>query len=115
MTPHPGAPTGAHPLHRPATVQSGIMHRMKAIDLPLRCPCCRLTTLSRRAAFEICPVCFWEDDGQDEHNAAEVCCGPNGDLSLTQGRLNYQSFGASSREGLPHVRAPRPEERRRRA
>jgi hypothetical protein len=64
-------------------------------SLPLRCPCCLCTTLSQRAGFEICPVCFWEDDGQDEHDAHVVRGGPNGSLSLSEARNNYRRFGAS--------------------
>ena len=79
-------------------------------DLPLRCPCCRHKTLRERGAFEICAVCFWEDDGQDDHDADEVLGGPNGGLSLTQGRTNYQQFAASRKQDLPHVRPPLPEE-----
>jgi len=64
--------------------------------LPLRCPCCACMTLGERSAYEICPVCFWEDDGQDDQNADEVWGGPNGALSLTDARANYRTFGASS-------------------
>lgn len=39
-------------------------HR-KAEDGPHRCPCCGFLTLDERGTFEICPVCFWEDDGQE--------------------------------------------------
>ena len=76
-------------------------------DLPIRCPCCGYKTLSERGEFEICAVCFWEDDGQDDDDADEVHGGPNGDLSLTQGRANYVKFGASLEQNLPHVRPPR--------
>jgi hypothetical protein len=71
-------------------------NRMTPIrDLPLRCPCCGFKTLSERGGYEICDVCFWEDDGQDDDDADEVLGGPNGDLSLTEGRANYRAFGAS--------------------
>ena len=79
-------------------------------DLPLRCPCCGFKTLSERGDYEICAVCFWEDDGQDDDDADDVLGGPNGSLSLTVGRANYQEFGASRRQDLPHVRPPLPEE-----
>ena len=75
------------------------------------CPCCYCLTLGERGGFEICPVCFWEDDGQDEHDADVVRGGPNGSLSLTQGRMNYASFGASAKKDLEHVRPPTPQER----
>ncbi|WP_429002049.1 CPCC family cysteine-rich protein [Xanthomonas sacchari] len=80
-------------------------------DLPLRCPCCGYKTLSERGAFEICAVCFWEDDGQDDDDADEVLSGPNGNLSLTQARANYQQFGTSRRQDLPYVRPPLSEEK----
>jgi hypothetical protein len=38
-------------------------------------------------------VCFWEDDGQDDIDADIVYGGPNGSLSLTQARHNYQERG----------------------
>ncbi|MFF1770133.1 CPCC family cysteine-rich protein [Streptomyces sp. NPDC058249] len=37
----------------------------KAEDGPYGCPCCGFLTLDERGSYEICPVCFWEDDGQD--------------------------------------------------
>jgi len=75
-----------------------------------RCPCCGYKTLSRRAAWEICQVCFWEDDGQDDETADEVWGGPNKKLSLTQARLNYKTFGASDQRRLAFVRSPRQDE-----
>ncbi|WP_374231457.1 MULTISPECIES: CPCC family cysteine-rich protein [unclassified Thiocapsa] len=84
---------------------------MKSIDeLPLRCPCCGYKTLGERGVYEICDVCFWEDDGQDDEDADEVFGGPNGSISLTQGRANFREFGASQRKHLPHVRKPRHDE-----
>ncbi len=79
-------------------------------NLPLRCPCCGHKTLGDRAAYIICQVCFWEDDGQDDSTEDEVWGGPNGDLTLTQGRVNYKLFGACRQKDLPHVRPPRPAE-----
>jgi hypothetical protein len=76
----------------------------------LACPCCRCLTLGERGGFEICPVCFWEDDGQDDQDANVVRGGPNGRLSLFDARANYFAFGACD-EGLKeHVRPPRPDE-----
>ncbi len=62
--------------------------------LPLRCPCCGCQTLGERGGWEICEVCFWEDDGQDNHDAEVVRGGPNGSLSLAQARDNYLRLGA---------------------
>ncbi|WP_350202279.1 CPCC family cysteine-rich protein, partial [Gracilimonas sp.] len=27
------------------------------------CPCCHYVTLKERNIYEICPVCYWEDEG----------------------------------------------------
>lgn len=77
---------------------------------PYACPCCRHLTLPERGGFDICPVCFWEDDGQDDPDADAVLGGPNSDLSLTDARHNYAAIGASDARRLPHVRSPRPGE-----
>jgi len=74
------------------------------------CPFCGCRTLTERAGYELCPVCFWEDDGQDSHNADEVRGGSNGSLSLTEARRNFRDFGACDRKALNHVRKPRPNE-----
>jgi len=75
-----------------------------------RCPCCKCRTLHERGGFELCPVCYWEDDGEDEHDADVVRGGPNGSLSLRQARLNYQRFGASEKIFLDSVRPPTEEQ-----
>ncbi|WP_373294326.1 CPCC family cysteine-rich protein [Nonomuraea glycinis] len=83
------------------------VHRSKR-DKPYPCPCCGFLTLNVRGGYEICPVCYWEDDGQDDHDADEVRGGPNYELSPTQGRRNFAESGASRRQDLPHVRPPLP-------
>jgi Cysteine-rich CPCC len=70
-----------------------------------RCPCCHGKTLCGRAHDEICPVCYWEDDGQDEHDADLVRGGPNRSLSLRQAQANFAKYGASDPRHLAHVRA----------
>lgn len=77
---------------------------------PHACPCCGCLTLSHRGADDICPVCFWEDDGQDDHDADDVRGGPNYGLSLTVARLNYRRIGAVDERVLAHVRSPLPQE-----
>lgn len=78
---------------------------------PVNCPCCGYRTLSKQGNDQICEVCYWQDDGQDDPKADEVWGGPNKGLSLTQARINFRAFGAARREWLTHVRPPRPEER----
>jgi hypothetical protein len=75
-----------------------------------RCPCCGNRALHERGGDEICPVCFWQDDGQDDHDADVVRGGPNYDLSLTVARENYRRIGAADPKNLAHVRPPTNEE-----
>ena len=75
-----------------------------------RCPCSGCRTLDERGGFEICPVCFWEDDGQDDSDADTIRGGPNGSLSLTQARQNFREFGACDRKASQHIRKPRSNE-----
>ena len=53
------------------------------------CPCCGYPTLSARGDYEICTICWWEDDGQDDADAEDVRGGPNGAYSLTRARANF--------------------------
>ncbi len=76
----------------------------------VRCLCCGSRTLSAPATFELCPVCWWQDDGQDEADADVVRGGPNGNLSLTAARANYLACGASDPRFLARVRAALPGE-----
>lgn len=76
-----------------------------------RCPCCNYKTLQERGGFDICPVCFWEDDGQDEQDADTMRGGPNGSLSLTQARANYHVYGACKEGFVQNVRPPSPKEK----
>jgi len=62
-------------------------------ELPLGCPCCGYDSVLERCRYEICPICWWEDDGQDNQEADEVWGGPNSDLSLSQARKNFLLHG----------------------
>ena len=56
------------------------------------CPCCGYPTLGERGGYEICELCNWEDDGQDDPHADEVWGGPNGKYSLTEARENFKHY-----------------------
>ena len=75
-----------------------------------KCPCCGYYTLPERAdgTYEICPVCFWEDDGLQLLNPNFV--GGANRVSLNQGRKNFIDFGACEKEMLVHVRPPKKSE-----
>ncbi|GAA0436046.1 CPCC family cysteine-rich protein [Streptomyces luteireticuli] len=82
-----------------------------AADGPYPCPCCGFLTLDERGAYEICSVCFWEDDGQDDQDADQIRGGPNGWLSLAEARRNFHAMGACDERCTQFVRAPLPDER----
>ena len=82
------------------------IYRDTSSEKSYRCPCCGFKTLYGRGQDEICPVCFWEDDGQDDHDAEEARGGPNRSLSLTQARLNFRDFAAFDARYLANVRVP---------
>jgi len=68
---------------------------------PHSCPCCGHRTLPERGAYDLCPECHWEDDGQDDHDADEIREGPNGTQSLTAARLAYARAGGTPRPHRP--------------
>ncbi|MFJ7098122.1 CPCC family cysteine-rich protein [Streptomyces mirabilis] len=66
--------------------------------------------MAERGAYEICHVCFWEDDGQDEHDAVEIRGGPNRGLSLREARRNFQEIGVYDECSTRSLQAPLPHE-----
>jgi hypothetical protein len=58
--------------------------------------------------FEICPVCFWEDDNVQFEDPNYV--GGANSVSLNQARENFKLFGAVSKEFVKQVRKPLPQE-----
>lgn len=63
------------------------------------CPCCGYRSLRERGVFEICRVCFWEDDGTTEPDRVS---GPN-HMTLGEARLNIQRFGAVTEKAQSYV------------
>lgn len=68
----------------------------------VQCDCCDYFTLDDGADYEICPICFWEQDafGISEPDEAS---GPNHGLSLREGRKNFVELGASSAQFVEKV------------
>ena len=62
------------------------------MDDLFKCPCCGYPTLRSRGDYEVCYLCNWEDDGQDDFDADTITGGPNGDYSLTEARQNYKRY-----------------------
>ncbi len=76
-----------------------------AVEALVACPCCRYRTLPKRGEYDICVVCFWEDDGSDEPLRHS---GPN-HVTLAAGRANFARFGAATESGEQHVLPDGPE------
>jgi hypothetical protein len=69
------------------------------------CPCCGYEVLEEPAdSYEICPICFWEDD-RVQLAFPDLAGGANG-CSLIEGQSNFASFGACEMRVQPHVRGP---------
>ena len=68
-----------------------------------QCPCCDHFTLEERGMWDICPVCFWEDDGCDLDDLESLGSGCNHGLTLQQGRDNFRRLGACDSEMIQHV------------
>jgi hypothetical protein len=78
----------------------------ETLALCFRCPCCGYKTLATAGALALCPVCWWEDDGQEDEDAAEVRLTVNGALSLNEAREHFAHCGAAHPRFLPYVRKP---------
>jgi hypothetical protein len=76
-----------------------------------RCLCCGYLTLELPETLGLCPVCWWQDDGQDDTDADAVWATVNGSLSLTAARENFLRFGAADERFIAHVRGPLAAER----
>ena len=73
------------------------------------CPCCGYFTLDDEpGSFDICPVCYWEDDNIQRDNPNYK--GGANDISLNEARENYKKMGAISKEYCDSVRPPLKEE-----
>jgi len=74
------------------------------------CACCGCFTLEEagRSSHQICPVCFWEDDGHQFRHPAST--GGANRVSLEQAVSNYRLHGVSEPSFSDHVRPPTPEE-----
>jgi hypothetical protein len=73
------------------------------------CPCCGHLTLPQGPGdYELCPVCFWEDDGGQLRWPLSAD-GANG-ISLGEAQRNFQQYGACHRESRNRVRRARRDE-----
>lgn len=72
------------------------------------CRCCGFLTLSDPGVYEICPVCFWEDDPVQNEDSSFA--GGANRVTLDEARRNFVEFGAAELGALKDVRSPSREE-----
>lgn len=73
-----------------------------------KCPCCGFYTLDKDdPKYDICPVCYWENDPIQEKYPEET--GAN-KVSLIEGRINYRKFGVCELRLFEYTRAPKIDE-----
>ena len=92
-------------------VMVSVLPLIKKKDEPkkYKCPCCGHFTFEKKErAYDICPVCFWEDDPEQYSNPMM----PNGanHVSLATARVNYKHFSACDPEMKKYVRGPKKDE-----
>lgn len=68
-----------------------------------KCPCCGYYTIEGDF-YDICPVCFWEDDPIQRDNI-DYTGGAN-DVPLREARENYKIFKSSDKRSKKLVREP---------
>ena len=71
------------------------------------CPCCGYRTLPERGAYDLCPVCWWEDEGLEPWEYS----GPNG-RTLVEAQQEYLAQRRPYRLRAGKVRAPKRREER---
>ncbi|MGM0878372.1 MAG: CPCC family cysteine-rich protein [Bacillota bacterium] len=74
------------------------------------CPCCGYKTLDEEppGTYDICGICFWEDDGV-QYRDPDYEDGAN-EGSLRQAQQNFIKFGACSEGSIKFVRKPNKED-----
>jgi len=81
---------------------------MSARKTKFTCFICGYKTLDSRCEWDICPVCFWEDDVL--WNGSEDCVSSVNGLSVSEAQANFIKFGAIEMRFVDNVRKPLPDE-----
>lgn len=73
------------------------------------CPVCGFRTLPNRYDWDVCPVCFWEDDVLETQGDQDSSANH---MPLSEAQANFILMGAAKPSVKKHVRSPRPLETR---
>jgi hypothetical protein len=75
------------------------------------CPACGYLVFEEPpGSYDICPICFWEDDVVQLHNP-DLAGGAN-KVSLIEAQRNFSTLGAIEHRLLEHTRAPEPSDKK---
>lgn len=75
------------------------------------CPCCGHEVFeSPPGSFDICPLCFWEDDFVQLYFPLQG--GGANRCSLVEAQVSFVQFGACERSMVKNVRPSTPEDRK---
>lgn len=73
------------------------------------CPCCGHATFAEPpGSYDICPICFWEDDATQLYYPDSS--GGANPTSLIEAQVNFIQFGACDRAMASKTRVARPDE-----
>ncbi len=64
-----------------------------------KCPCCNYLTLELKSEYDICSVCYWEDDGSSDLEKYS----PVNRLTLQEAKGNFLKYGAVTRKAVEFV------------
>ena len=66
----------------------------------VHCPVCRFPTLHQSTMYEICNICWWEDDGRGDYDPA-----------VEAARVRFADHGHmySPQNAIAHLKTPTPE------
>ncbi len=75
------------------------------------CQCCEYFTIRnpKEYGYELCEVCFWEDDGYGD-STPDAPSAPNGEMTLNEAKKNFKLYKACDEFSVDSCRDPLPEE-----
>ncbi|WP_078118489.1 CPCC family cysteine-rich protein [Thiosocius teredinicola] len=68
------------------------------------CACCGYATIDQKGNYEICPICYWENDPVQE--ADPWFQGGANTPSLFEAQSNFKAFGAMEKRFVSDTRPP---------
>ena len=74
--------------------------------MKVTCIICGYKTLDSRCNWDICPVCFWEDDVVIDEADSDPTSPANGGLQVSKAQANFMRHGYCEKRCKEFVRKP---------